>query len=72
MKADLIVINIDKPHMKPHNNILSSLAYSANGSEVETVMVNGRLLLKDGEYLTIDKERVLYEVDKTCRRMGLI
>jgi 5-methylthioadenosine/S-adenosylhomocysteine deaminase len=48
MKADLTVINIDKPHMRPHNNILSSLAYSANGSEVETVMVNGRLLLKNG------------------------
>jgi 5-methylthioadenosine/S-adenosylhomocysteine deaminase len=72
MKADLTVINIDKPHMRPHNNILSSLAYSANGSEVETVMVNGRLLLKNGEFTTIDKERVLFEVDKTCRRMGLI
>jgi 5-methylthioadenosine/S-adenosylhomocysteine deaminase len=72
MKADLIVLNIEKPWMKPHNNILSSLAYSANGSEVETVMVNGRILMKNGEFTTIDKERVLYEADKTCRRMGLL
>ncbi len=72
MKADLAVLDIDRPWMRPHNNILSSLAYSANGSEVEAVMVNGRFLMKNGEFTTIDKERVFYEVDKTCKRLGLL
>ncbi len=72
LKADLAVLDLEAPWMKPHNNILSSLAYSANGSEVETVMVGGRLLMKNREFLTIDRERVLYEVDKTCRRLGLL
>jgi 5-methylthioadenosine/S-adenosylhomocysteine deaminase len=72
LKADLAVLDIEAPWMKPHNGLLSSLVYSANGSEVETVMVNGRLLMKNREFLTIDRERALYEVDKTCRRLGLL
>ena len=47
-------------------------AYAANGSEVESVMVEGRFLMKDREFLTIDRERVVFEVDRTCKRLGLI
>ena len=54
------------------NDILSSLAYAANGSEVESVMVEGKFLMKDREFLTIDRERVQFEVDRTCKRLGLI
>lgn len=72
MKADLVILDLDKPWMKPENNLLSALAYSTNGSEVETVLVGGKILYRNGEYTTIDSERVYYEVDRTCRRLGLI
>ena len=70
--ADLAVLDLDRVNLRPWNDILSSLAYAANGSEVESVMVEGKFLMKDREFLTIDRERVQYEVDRTCKRLGLI
>ena len=71
-KADLTVLDIDKPWLRPHNDLLSSLVYCARGDEVTDVMVDGRFLLRKGELTTIDRERVLFGVDKTCRRLGLL
>ena len=70
--ADLTVLDIDKPWLRPRCDLLSSLVYCARGDEVTDVMVDGRFLLRKGELTTIDRERVLFEVDKTCRRLGLI
>ena len=68
--ADLVILDLDRPNMQPVNNPVASLAYSANGSEVETVMVGGRILMENRELLTIDSERVYYEVSKICERIG--
>ena len=70
--ADLAVLDLSRVNLRPHNDVLSSLAYAANGSEVESVMVEGKFLMKDREFTTIDRERVQYEVDRTCRRLGLL
>lgn len=58
--ADLAVVDMDRPHLTPCFNGLDHLIYSAQGSDVVLTMVNGRVLYKDGEYLTIDIERVKY------------
>ena len=63
-KADLIFVNLNAVSLFPNNNIVSSLCYSANGSEVLSVMIDGKFVMKDGELLTIDIERVYYEVKK--------
>ncbi len=70
--ADLTVLDIDKPWLRPRCDLLSSLVYCARGDEVTDVMVDGRFLLRKGELQTIDRERVLFEVDRTCRRLGLL
>ena len=70
--ADLTVLDIDKPWLRPRCDLLSSLVYCARGDEVTDVMVDGRFLLRKRELTTIDKEHVLWEVDRTCRRLGLI
>ncbi len=57
-KADIILIDTDKPHFAPWNNIASDLVYSAQGSEVKTVLVNGKVLMKDYELLTLDVEKI--------------
>lgn len=65
--ADIIFIDLKAPSMFPNNNIISSLCYSANGSEVESVMINGKFVMKDRELLTIDYDRVCYEVEKIVK-----
>jgi 5-methylthioadenosine/S-adenosylhomocysteine deaminase len=52
------------------NNPVAALAYSANGSEVETVMVGGKILMENKRYTTIDRDRVLFEVNRICERIG--
>ena len=66
--ADLIFLNLDAPSLFPNNNILSALCYSANGSEVESVMINGKFVMRDRQLLTIDQERVYYEVGKIVEK----
>jgi len=68
--ADLMILDLDRPNMQPVNDPVAALAYSANGSEVDTVMVGGKILMEKGEFLTIDSGRVLFEIDKICERIG--
>jgi 5-methylthioadenosine/S-adenosylhomocysteine deaminase len=68
--ADLVIIDLDRPNMRPVNNPFAALAYSANGSEIETVMVDGEIIMENREFLTIDSDRVLFEVSKICERIG--
>ncbi|NLO48517.1 MAG: amidohydrolase [Clostridiales bacterium] len=71
MKADLVIIDMQKTWLKPSNNELAALVYSSTGTEVDTVLVNGKILLQNGACTTIDEERVYYEVEKICKRIGM-
>ena len=61
-KADIIAIDLDRPHLYPNLDPLALLVYSAQGSDVAMTMVDGRILYENGEFLTIDKEKTLREV----------
>lgn len=63
MYADLIMLNTDVPHLYPMHDPYSLLCYSANGRDVCLTMVRGRVLYRDGEYTTIDWERLRAELD---------
>ena len=56
-KADIIVINTDVPNMYPATDIACNLVYAAQGNDIKLTMVDGKVLYKDGEYLTIDIEK---------------
>jgi 5-methylthioadenosine/S-adenosylhomocysteine deaminase len=58
-KADLVVANIRKPHLLPLYDIYSHIAYSMRASDIETVMVNGKLLVENGKAVTINEEDAL-------------
>jgi cytosine/adenosine deaminase-related metal-dependent hydrolase len=58
-KADLVVINLDKPHLTPSPNPVSTAVYCATGSDVELVMVDGEIVVRNGKILTLDEESVL-------------
>ena len=66
--ADLVFIDLNEPSLFPHNNIVSSLCYSANGSEVSSVMINGKFVMRNRQMLTIDTERVYAEVEKSAEK----
>jgi 5-methylthioadenosine/S-adenosylhomocysteine deaminase len=56
-KADIAILRLDAPHLTPLYSHLSTLVYSARGSDVDAVIVNGRLLMENRELLTIDEEK---------------
>jgi len=68
-KADIVVFDIDKPHMYPVHDILTSIVYSASGSDVSLTVVDGKILYKNGEYMTIDVEKTIFEVEKAKARI---
>lgn len=70
MKADLVIMDLDRPNLQPLNDPIAALAYSANGTETETVIVGGKILMEDRRFLTVDREKVLFEVNKVCERIG--
>ena len=61
-QADLIVIDTRKPHLTPIHHPASAVVYAAKGSDVQMVMVAGRLLVKDRRVATIDLEEVMDQV----------
>jgi len=68
-KADLILIDLRKPHLQPVHNLPSLLAYCAVGADVDTTIVNGRVLMRGRRLLTIDEDELLAQVSKRARRI---
>ncbi|MBB3067086.1 5-methylthioadenosine/S-adenosylhomocysteine deaminase [Paenibacillus baekrokdamisoli] len=68
-KADVILVDMKKPHLQPIHNIESLLAYSANGADVDTTIVNGRMLMKHRQLLTIDEEELYSQVAARATRI---
>ena len=60
-KADIITINLDKPHLMPLYDPYSHLVYCANGADVENVIVNGKVIMKNRQVKTLDEEKILAE-----------
>ncbi len=70
-KADLAILDLNTPSLTPRNNLLAGLAYSANGSEVETVLIDGKITMENRKILTMDEQLVYKKVDGIISRMGL-
>ncbi|WP_379133709.1 amidohydrolase [Paenibacillus sp. sgz500958] len=68
-KADLILIDMNKPHLQPVHHVASLLAYSANGGDVDTTIVNGQILMRNRRLLTIDEEELFREVSVRAKRI---
>ncbi|MBU0595619.1 amidohydrolase, partial [Candidatus Bipolaricaulota bacterium] len=66
--ADLVLVDADRLHTTPPHDPAATLAYAADGLDVTDVIVDGRWLMKDGELLTIDEERVKAEVKSLLGR----
>lgn len=67
--ADLILIDRSGYHWKPRFNSISLAVYAGNSMDVDTVIVNGRLLMRGKELLTIDKEQLDFETERVTKKL---
>jgi 5-methylthioadenosine/S-adenosylhomocysteine deaminase len=70
-RADLALIDTDRPHLTPIHDILNTLIYSANGSDVVLTMADGKVLYENGQFYTIDIEKVKSYARKRIEKKGL-
>ena len=61
-KADIIIIGLNKPHLTPLYNEYSHLVYAASGADVDTVIINGKLVMENRKLLTIDENEAMRKV----------
>ncbi len=62
-KADLVVVDFQKPHLQPIHNIVSNLVYAANGSDVHSLVVDGNVLMHERNVHTLDEKKILDEIE---------
>lgn len=69
-RADLILLNLDSLHTTPQPDIVSTIVYAAETSNVETVIIDGRLILQEGEFLTMKVSRILSAAKQFARQLA--
>ena len=73
-KADLIVLDLNQPHLTPLYNIPSHLVYAARGADVVHSVINGKVVMQDRELKTIDEKTILANMavmgDKITKMRG--
>ncbi|MEA3459744.1 MAG: amidohydrolase, partial [Chloroflexota bacterium] len=75
-RADLVVVDLDKPHVTPkfalsEGNVYAQLVYAAKSTDVCHVLVDGRLLMRDGEFLTVDVDAIEAEAQRMADEIGV-
>ncbi|MGI5911994.1 MAG: amidohydrolase [Syntrophomonadaceae bacterium] len=70
-KADMIIISFREPNLLPVHDPVANIVYSAQAADVETVIVDGNILMEDRIIKVFDEEEVLSQVQKCARRIVL-
>jgi cytosine/adenosine deaminase-related metal-dependent hydrolase len=68
-KADLIVLDALRTHLVPAGRILSAWINNGQPSDIESVMVDGKFVMRDRKILTVDEPSLVAEADKVGRRI---
>lgn len=68
-KADLAVVRIDGHNAEPGGDVYSRLVYACHASDVRHVLVDGALVVKDGEHQRLDRERIVARAREQARRV---
>jgi 5-methylthioadenosine/S-adenosylhomocysteine deaminase len=69
LKADLAVLDLDQPHLTPLYDPFSHLVYAATGADVQTVVVEGRILVEDRRLVAFDLEETLARARELARKV---
>jgi 5-methylthioadenosine/S-adenosylhomocysteine deaminase len=68
--ADLILVDTRVPHLTPLHHPASAVVYSAKGSDVRMVMVEGRFIVRDRELQTLDREAIMFRINRITAGLG--
>lgn len=68
-KADLIMINIDQPHIIPTHNLLNTLTETVETNDIVDVIVNGKVLMENRVVSSIDEEKLMFEAKSHYKRI---
>ncbi|WP_066505854.1 amidohydrolase [Abyssisolibacter fermentans] len=68
-KADIVLIDLNKPHFYPRHNLISAMAYSAQASDVDTVIVDGKILMESYEFKTLDVEKIMFNASRCANEL---
>ena len=69
-KADLVMLDFDKPHLTPGFDLLSNLVFSAQSSDIVMTVVDGKVLCKEGHVLTFDVSEAIEKAGKAAMRIA--
>jgi 5-methylthioadenosine/S-adenosylhomocysteine deaminase len=70
MKADLIMLDLHKPHLTPRHDLVAHLVYAAQPDDITLVIVDGKVLLENGELTILDEEKIMFQAQE--RAMHLV
>ncbi len=68
-KADMIFIKTDKLHMCPPNDVCENIVYSSNGADVDSVMIDGKLIMQNRKMINLDEKHVMRQVKKIAKKL---
>jgi len=69
-KADICIIDAHKPHLTPLYDEFSHLVYCALGADVDTVLINGKIVMEKRQLTTLDEEDIMAHVWELARRIS--
>jgi 5-methylthioadenosine/S-adenosylhomocysteine deaminase len=68
-KADIVLVDMDTPFAMPVHSAVSALVYNLSYGAVDTVLVDGQVLMKDKKILVVDEKAVLEEARAVCKKL---
>jgi cytosine/adenosine deaminase-related metal-dependent hydrolase len=68
-RADLTLLNLEAIHTTPHSDPISTIVYAAEASDVDTVIIDGRVVMREGELTTLDQQAVIKEARRQLERL---
>jgi 5-methylthioadenosine/S-adenosylhomocysteine deaminase len=69
LKADLILVNFHRPYLYPRHDDYAHLVYAAQSADVDTVLIDGRVVMEGRRVLTVDEEEVMANAERCARRL---
>jgi 5-methylthioadenosine/S-adenosylhomocysteine deaminase len=64
LKADLVMLDLHRPHLTPQHDLVAHLVYAAQPSDITLVMINGAVVMENGVATTLDEEKIIFQAQQ--------
>ena len=71
-RADLVLLNLNRLHTTPQPDLISTVVYAAEASDVETVIIDGQVVMRDRQLLTLDEQTIINQAQDEARQLAKI